>query len=337
MNSRLLLAFLCVASLSTGCIITNHDDCCTAPSRPGDVTFLWTFDGLRCDEAREVYGVNITIPGEALHNNGRYACSTNNADGITLHDFAPGSYSFQIEAVDFNNHVVYEGSGTFFIDGDATVQVDLVPLGAATSYAYLNWTFPGNRSCAEAGVTSVDIILDDAAPANFPCFEGQRTPGLKTPSLDPGEHFIEFIAYDASGDPLYYFNGSLLTRSFEPVHASYNLYAVGGAAISWRFSDGSVTYDCAQLAPSGGLQVGVNFQDTHTGQWVYGALGDWHECSTKPIVYEFLRPGTYRISLYAKTANGVEYRSNPGIAPILVEAHQFPGPSSALEVTMFRQ
>ena len=44
-------------------------------------TFLWTFTGLRCDEARDVYGVNITIPGEALLNDGKYACSTAGVDG----------------------------------------------------------------------------------------------------------------------------------------------------------------------------------------------------------------------------------------------------------------
>jgi hypothetical protein len=128
-----------------------------------------------------------------------------------------------------------------------------------------------------------------------------------------------------------------VTQAYNSISATYNLYAVGGASISWLFSDGSVTFDCNALDPTGNLQIGINFQDTTTGQWVYGALGDWHKCNTKPIVYSFLRPGTYKVSLYAKTANNVEYRSNANIPSILVQTHQFPGPNDALQVTMYRQ
>jgi len=338
MNSRLLLAFLCVVSVSSGCIVVDDDHRPPPPpASPGDVTFLWTFNGLRCDQARDVHGVNITIPGEQLQNNGKYPCSAAGVDGITLHDFVPGSYNFNLQAVDFTNQIIFEASGTFVINGNRTVTIDLMPTGDPTSYAYLNWNFPGGMSCSQAGVASVDVILDDRQPANFPCFEGQRTPGLQTPPLAPGEHFIEFIARDASGHVLYYRNDGLVTQPYNPVSASYNLYAVGGASISWRFSDGSVNFDCNSLDPTGNLMIGVNFQDVNTGEWVYGALGDWHKCSAKPIVYSFLRPGTYKVSLYAKTNNNVEYRSNPSIPGLLVQTHQFPGPQDALEVTMFRQ
>jgi hypothetical protein len=115
------------------------------------------------------------------------------------------------------------------------------------------------------------------------------------------------------------------------------LYAVGGAALSWLFSDGAVTFDCNALDPAGTMQVGLNFQDVNTGQWVYGALGDWHLCHTKPIVYSFLRPGTYKVSLYAKTASGAEYRNLSNMAPVTVQTHVFPGPNQSLQVTMYRQ
>lgn len=345
MNSRLLFAFLCFTSLTTGCIVVDRDDdddCCTEPvpqpppALPGNVSFLWTFTGMRCDQAREVYGVNVEIPGHTLHNGGRFACNTGGVDGITLHDFNPGSYAYVLTAVDYRNQVIYEARGVFVINGNVTVQKDLTPLGNPASYAHLNWTFPGNQSCAQAGISKMEITLDDRAPASFDCIQGQQTPGLQTPYLEPGEHFIEFVAKDSFGRVLYYYNGGLTTRAYEPVYATYNLYAVGGASISWKFSDGSVLADCAQLDPSGNLMVGVNFQDTQTGQWVYGTVGDWHKCGDKPIVYSYLKPGTYKVSLYAKNGN-IEYRSNQNISPILVQAHQFPGPNDALEVTMYRQ
>ncbi len=337
MNSKLLLAFLCLASVSTGCIIVD-DDNRPPPGREGDVTFLWMFDGLRCDEARDIRGVNITIPGELLLNDGRFACSTNNVDGITLHDFVPGTYNYRLEAVDYRNVVIFAATGSFVINGDARVTVDLAPVGnnSLNSYAFLNWTLPGNQSCAQAGVASVDITLDNNAPANFPCTDGQQTPGLRTPPLAPGEHFIDFVARDAAGRPLYYFSGGLVTRAYAAVDATYNLVS-GGASISWRFSDGSVSFDCAQLDPSGNQTVGLNFQNVNTGEWVYGDDGDFHRCSTKPIVYSFLRPGFYKVSLYARTASGVEYRSNPQIPSLEVRPGVYPTAAQALEVILYRQ
>lgn len=333
MNSRLLFAFLCLASVSTGCIIVDDNH----PSRPGDVDILWSFAGLRCDETRDVYGVNVTIPGELLLNGGKYACNTGGIDGITLHDFAPGTYSFQLQAVDFRNVVVFEGSGTFTINGNARVTVDLAPVGsnANNSYAYLNWTLPGNKNCAQAGVTSVDIILDNAAAVNFPCTAGQATPGLKTPNISSGDHFIDIVALSGN-TPLYYYRGGFTTRAYAPVDVSFALTS-GGASIAWKFSDGSVTFDCAQLDPSGTLMVGLNFQDVTTKEWVYGTEGDWHRCIDKPIVYAFLRPGFYKVSLYARTSTGREYRSNPNIPSLEVRPGVYPGPNSALEVTMFRE
>jgi hypothetical protein len=258
-------------------------------------------------------------------------------DGITLHDFVPGSYSYQIQAVDYRNVIIFEGTGSFVINGDARVTIDMTPVGSNTntSYAFLNWTFPGGKTCAQAGVATVDITLDNNAPVSFPCADGQQATGLRTPYIAPGEHFIDFVAKDLDGSPLYYFSGGLITKAYAPVNATYGLTS-GGASISWRFSDGSVTFDCAALDPSGNQLVGVNFQNVNTKEWVYGDAGDWHKCSTKPIVYSFLRPGFYKVSLYSKTASGVEYRSNPNIPSLEVRPNVYPGPTQALEVTMYR-
>jgi hypothetical protein len=336
MNSKLLLAFLCLASVSTGCIIVDDDN--PPPARVGDVTFLWMFNGLRCDEARDIRGVNITIPGELLLNDGRFACSTNNVDGITLHDFVPGTYNYRLEAVDYRNVVIFAATGNFVINGDARVTVDLAPVGSTNenSYAFLNWTLPGNQTCDQAGVATVDVKLDNFGAKTVACAEGQTAQGWRMPNTTPGEHFIDFVARDSLGRPLYYFSGGLVTRAYSAVNATYNLVS-GGASISWRFSDGSVSFDCAQLDPSGNQTVGLNFQNVNTGEWVYGDDGDFHRCSTKPIVYSFLRPGFYKVSLYARTASGVEYRSNPQIPSLEVRPGVYPGPNQSLEVILYRQ
>jgi hypothetical protein len=339
MNSRVLLAFLCIASFSTGCIIVDddHPNHPNPPRNPGDVTFIWTLDGLRCDEARDVYGVNIRIPGEALHNDGEYACSTAGVDGITLHDFAPGSYSFEIEAVDFRGVVLFAGSGTFVIDGDRRVNIDLAPVGNPTSYAYLSWTLPGGMSCAQAGVALVEIIIPELGPTEVPCQEGQIQPGKKTPALSPGTHNISFTALASDGAPLYYYRGQIVTEAFRPRSFDFQLVD-GGASIAWRFSDGSITFDCGQGGTSATMQVRVDFQDTVTGEWLYEAAGgDWHPCSTKPIIYRHLPPGTYKLALYAKTAGGVEYFSNPSIPNLRIDANVYPTANQALEVVLYRR
>jgi hypothetical protein len=265
-----------------------------------------------------------------LLNNGNYACSTLGVDGITLHDFAPGSYPYTMEGVDFNGRVLFQASGTFIIDGSRTVMVDLAPTGSAGSYAHLNWVLPGNASCSQAGVSTVDVTIDDQT-ANFPCYKGQTAEGVPTDYIAPGEHYVEFVARDSSGQPLYYYNGGLTTQSYNPVNASYSLYTIGGASISWLLSDGSVTFECPQSNP----RVYVNYQDLNTGNWVYPGLGDGHDCSTKPIVYSFLRPGTYALRV-STTVGSNNYVSNSGIN-IQVNAHVFPGPGQALQVTLYRR
>jgi hypothetical protein len=96
---------------------------------PGDVTFIWSFSGLSCAEDSRIESVRIAIPGEALDNGGVYPCTVNGVDGIILNDFAPGTYSFAIDAVDYDGTVSYTGSGGFVVDGDTLVQVDLFPAG----------------------------------------------------------------------------------------------------------------------------------------------------------------------------------------------------------------
>lgn len=334
MNSRLLIAFLCITTMATGCIINDSGGGCNScrppPAQSGDATFLWTFGGLRCDQARDVYGVNITIPGEQLLNNGNYACSTNGVDGITLHDFAPGSYPYTLQAVDFNGRVLFTANGTFVIDGSRTVSVDLAPQGSAGSYAYLNWNFPGNASCSQVGVYSVDVTVDEQTK-NFPCTDGQTAQGVPTDYIAPGDHYIEFVALDASSHPLYYYNGGLTTTAYNPANFAYNLYTIGGASIAWRLTnvpDGSVTFDCPQNNPT----VYVNFQDRNTGNWVYPGAGDGHACSTKPIVYQFLRPGSYNLRV-STTTGGYDYVSSAGII-VNVGAHAI---TNVPDVTLYRQ
>src|SRR5437868_8340473 len=123
MNTKLAIPFLAVLALAQGCIVHGPP----GPSA-GDVTFSWTFYGQSCSAAG-VANVHINIPGETLENGGVYPCVSNSYQGIVLHNFAGGSYTYTIEGLDTGGYTIYTGAGAFDIDGDAMEQVDLTPYG----------------------------------------------------------------------------------------------------------------------------------------------------------------------------------------------------------------
>lgn len=319
MNVRFLAAFLCLATLS-GCIIHDHDDdpCCGNPPpsdhlRSGDVTFLWTLQGQRCSDQPQVKGVNIRIPGERLANSGRYACSTGGVDGITLHDFRPGTYNYELDAVGYQNEVLYTASGTFVINGDARVTVDLMPYGSPSSYATLSWSFPNNISCYKAGVRDVEIIIDNSQDlrALVACEDGTGGKYIETPALEPGEHSIEFFGLDSSGRVLFHTVSGFVTLANAPNDHHFTLKpVVGKLALSWTFSNdgGQTAISCAE---AGVQELSVDFQDS-TGKWVYNGDGIVGPCHPPGNVFD-LAPGRYRISIFATGAGGALYRSSDNL------------------------
>ena len=249
MNTKTLALFLLVTSLS-GCVNGSYS---------GNVQFTWTLGGLTCSNVPQVTSIAINIPGEVLQNNGVFPCLTNNYPGIVLHDFLPGTYRFTIQGLDANGTALYAADGSFTVNGDVLVSVDLSPTSAATVPAYLTWSFPANSqspnpTCLQAGVDVVDVAIDQGATQRYSCDAGQVQPGVVSIPLNPGTHSITLAASNQSvGYPYYRLVSSLQTTAGTPVSASYGLqWAVGGVAVQWQIN-GS---DCSNI-PS----VYVNFSD----------------------------------------------------------------------------
>lgn len=313
MNVRILAAFLCLATLS-GCIIHQDDNdgpCCNTPPpqrSPGDVTFLWTLQDLRCDEARDVKGINIRIPGETLANGGKYDCSTAGVDGITLHDFAPGSYTFEMQAVGYDNTVLYTGSGSFIVDGDVRVMMDLMPTGSSPSYGRVSWLFPNNATCYQAGASNMLLVIDGDLRKEVACVEGNGGRATATPDLAPGEHTIEIFAYDGTGQTVFHRRSTFITRAYDPVSLEFTLSPVGTLVLNWSFSKdgGRTTISCADARVS---ELRMNFQDS-SGNWIYGTSGISGPCAPPTGRFETLAPGRYRIDILGTDASGVTYQSS---------------------------
>lgn len=339
MNSRLLIAFLALTNL-TGCIIVGSGGGSPPPPppKPGDVTFTWSFAGATCNEVPQVSKVAIDIPGEQLQNDGVYPCLANDYPGIVLHDFRAGTYTFTIEALGYSNESLFTGSGSFTVNGDVRVTIDLTPVGGANSYAYITWQFPANGAsshptCEQAGVSLVDVSIDGTSIGEFACSSGFTQPGVQTPFLNAGSHSIYIVAMTSNRYPMYEYSGTLQTFTGGPVAADYALnWAVGGAALKWQLTNGSVGQTCAQA----GIQtMSINFQDEQ-GYMVYGTSGDIQACDAAPITYDFLQPGTYRVFIQG-TGPGGTYSSNYQSPPtITVTAGQFVPREQALNVTLYK-
>jgi hypothetical protein len=338
MNVRILATFLCLASLGTGCVIYDNDNdpCCNTPppGQRGDVTFQWTFSGGRCVDVPQIKAVQIRIGNERLANDGYYPCRTNGYDGIVLHDFVPASYNFTIQAIDYNDRVIYSSAGNFVVNGNTRVNVDLTPEGSPGSYAYISWRFPANVSCSQAGVARVQGSIDGGQWADLSCENG-RTAGIQTADLGPGPHRLELVALGADNQPYYYTNGTFETVRGQPRSYSFDFWAVGGAALGWQLTaDGRTTQSCAV---AGITQVFINFRDVATGQLVYGEQGDRHACTDAPVTYNFLPPGDYYVYIQASGPGGV-YLSNATTPPVIrVTAFRHVHPNDALSVLLQRR
>ncbi|MFE8601622.1 hypothetical protein [Archangium violaceum] len=325
MNARILTAFLCLTAASTGCIIVDGDGDGGGYQQgyEGDVTFLWTFaPNGRCADVPDVKNIQIAIPGESLHNNGVYACNTAGVDGIVLHDFAPGNYPYTVRAIGYDGNTLFEGRGTFKVNGDVRVNIDLTPNGM--SYALVSWAFPpntysNNPSCSQAGVSYIKAQIDGGEWVTLNCADGMSNGGVETPWLADGTHTIQMIAYgrDRAGRdnlPLYNTYGTFVTSAGSPRSESYRFFEVGGMSLRWELWDSSTTRrSCSEAGLTGML---INLKNMNTGEWIYGDAGDSQSCSGAPILYQYLKPGRYEVHIRGMKGSTIVY-SNDDLPDVL--------------------
>jgi hypothetical protein len=339
MNKILTAAFL-AATLSTGCVMYVPGDYDPevdyVPANPGDVTFHWTFASQLCNEVPEVKSVYIHIPGETLQNDGVYPCTAGGFAGIVLFGFEGGSYTYTVEALDYSNEAVFTAGGSFQVDGNVRVNVDLTPLGSPASYAYLSWDFPANSdsnfpNCEMAGVAYVDVSIDGARSVRYACNQGFGMGQVQTPYLSAGTHSIELTAKSEDDYPYYSYRGSLQTYAGSPISAEYSLkWAVGGVALRWSFSGG-------QSCTGAGVQtMTLNFEDS-AGNLVYGPTGDVQACDSAPIVYNYLLPGSYRVYIQGTGPGGTFLSDTRYPVTVTVRAGQFVTEANAVTVPLYKR
>jgi hypothetical protein len=344
MNRKLSLAFLAIVLLASGCVVNGGGN----RRNYGDVTFAWSFYGLTCAQAG-VTSVRISIPGESLENGGVYACTNNGYPGIVLHDFAPASYGFTIDGFEASGARSYTASGTFVVNGNILVNVDLTPLGQAPSWAYLKWSFPPEqgivRPCEDRGIAYVDVQIDNGVVTRYNCTDGITNPGARSVLVPVGSHVINLWAVDNTNYLYYSATSTLTTSGNAQSQQEFTLgWAVGGTAFRWAFTNNTTAQTCAQ---SGTTTMYVTFRNPQTGQYLYGQPENhttWDRieniCTQSYLYWLYLPPGTYEVYMRA-VGPGVSYASNfqsPYV--VTITAGNFPGEAHAQAqqpVQLFRE
>ncbi len=176
-------SLLLAALMFSGCVIQPSNSPDPLPdSDPGDITFYWSFAGRTCSQAREVLRVRISLFRDGvevrdLPDEGYFKCSPAGVDGITLTNFNPGPYSYRIDALDSANQVIYTANGSFRVNGNVRVDVNLVSvsnLGRMQIY----WKFLKDgveKTCASAGIASsagvgkVRVYINDEPVQELDC------------------------------------------------------------------------------------------------------------------------------------------------------------------------
>jgi hypothetical protein len=307
--------------------------------QPGDVTFHWSFASSgHCADMTDVKSIHITIPGQTLANGGVYACNTAGVDGITLHDFAPGNYTYTLEAINYDGQVIFSGSGFFTVNGNVLVTATLTPASGASSYAYISWSFPAtgsssNPTCTQAGVVSVDASIDGGPWSRLDCALGWGSSQVATPYLTQGSHTLAFIAWSSGGQPYYSGEGTVVTRTGAPVAASFQLKPVGGMALRWELFDGFSYRSCAEAGLSGML---INLRNKATGVLVYGVAGDAQSCTGAPIIYSYLEPGDYEVYIRGMSGSSIAYTNESSPTTLTVKAFQQKTAADAVTIVLTR-
>jgi hypothetical protein len=190
-------SILLVAALGlTSCVLRGGSNESNTESY-GDITFYWTFGGHTCNQTPEVALLHITMDGadgpQILNPdpqgvaNPYFKCSPASVDGVSLLSFAPGPYTFTIDALDSSNNVLYTTTGTLHVNGSVNVNVDLSPVSTA-GQMQVYWRFHGASNavipCASTGiadatpVTKVRVRIDSAAAQELGCNQADSSGSL---------------------------------------------------------------------------------------------------------------------------------------------------------------
>ena len=204
---RALPALALVPLFGTGCLfIAPPPD-----PDPGDITFLWSFDGEDDCTAARVDEIDVYIndsDGNAVRSHERLECT---GGGLTITDIPVGSYDVVVEAYNNRGLLLYAGSDPVTVLSNELVDMGVIELGRAGDadkgdITFL-WSFEDEVTCDGAGVDEVDVeLVNDEGTTVLEVTEACFGGGLTIRDVEPDDYTLYLDAYDS--DNTYLFAGS---------------------------------------------------------------------------------------------------------------------------------
>jgi len=238
-----------------------------APTRvPVEVD--WTFGGKSCADAG-VATIQIDMDGELLDPN-RFACDQAGT-GVNLGAFLVGPYSVTVTGFDADGNVIYQTTQTIQVRNSRATNVFTIDAAPTTGTATLHWTF-GGKSCAAAGVTGVNISVDDKVitdAGGFPCSNpnsaGVLVDGSTIGPLAPGSPTFALAAHGSNGAYYAVDNVAISVAAGADTAVSVNVPVAtpssASAEVRWTFTSGKT---CADVGVD---HIYVYFDPPASGSW----------------------------------------------------------------------
>ena len=239
-----------------------------APTRE-PVEVDWTFGGKSCADAG-VSTITIDMDGERLTPN-TFTCQEA-GQGVALGTFLLGPYTVTVSGYDQDNNLIYQTTATIQVQrGQNKFLIDAKP---TTGTATLDWTW-GGQTCAAAGVTSVQISVDNSVitgAQGFPC-TNSGVDGATIGPLSPGNHTIALAAYGAGSS--YYAVDNVVVNvaaGFDtPVQVNVPAAQPTTASADVRWTFGSTGLNCQQVGVD---HIWIYFDPPATGSWSKALIAD---------------------------------------------------------------
>jgi hypothetical protein len=253
--ARLALLSL-AAALAAGCYPTYGPSYGPPPpysGYPGNIYVSWTFAGAGCAQTPAVVQVMVSVPNDPLPIvPNTFACQVGNPppNQLGIYNYNPGSYIVSLSGLDASGNVIWSGSSTVVVNGNVATTIDLQPI-APTNSTLVSWSFaPAVGSsfppCTALGdsdpdrIDSVALYVDGTnSPAQiYDCTQGNGATQVSIPSLTPGNHSLQLVAYQAGlsyvfaqSDPV-----TLNIVANTPSSQAFSLnWLVGGTGVAWTY------------------------------------------------------------------------------------------------------
>lgn len=180
----------------------------------------------------------------------------------------------------------------------------LLPMAALASGCYVAppcdpvanvyWTFTvpglnGLMTCADAGVTSVDIFVDNALVETVPC-QGPAADGIQLVGFDRGTHLLQLDVYDRNDVRRYQYDGNInlsgCTSTFDVVGSG----VAGDLDLTYLFQPAQ---NCLT-----GSYAWYQLRDASGGNFDVAPISTQNACGVQPIGPLALPAGVYTLSRF---------------------------------------